>query len=144
DPRKYVCQYSEYLDHRDSEWGFHFKTMKIQEVRQYLINEGKYKEEEEILRLAQEFEGRFGNANLYDMGDYVTKTSEGRYLYDDFNVLVLDSEWVTINYQYQTIKKTESGTHVYNEKGHKAAKGSNKEERVIPYRVVYKGKKVVG
>lgn len=145
DPRKYVCQYSEYNDHRDSEWGFHFREMKIQDVRKRLLDEEKSFEEKQLRDLALDYSNKYGNPNYHAFSSLGMRSDGRTYNYDDCTVLVIDGQWVSLNQQYQTIKNKDDGSKdVFNEKYGEGGKGKGKQKNVVTYKVLYRAKKIIG
>ena len=92
DPEDMVIQYSKYEDFRDAEYAGEFKEMKLSALKQKML-QAEYSEED-IKTIAQDYMGLLGNPSQSKWDDYNTESASGIWRYDNFNVVVFNTEWI--------------------------------------------------
>ena len=91
DPKYMVIQYVREDDYRKSEFAGYVETYTISELKQRLPE----KEEDFFHELAYAHKGKLGNEAAANWDNFSKQSSDtGSYNYDDFNVEVLEVEWI--------------------------------------------------
>lgn len=140
DPLKLIIQYSRYQDHRNSEFGGELIFETISNVRKVTDLS-----EEDLKKIAQFYNGRYGNSNISSWSNDYLYFEDGSCAYDNFHVLVLDGEWFSINSQYRTKRKNERGNELeYDEKWGKTHDTDKRKTTIKQYKAVYRGKLIIG
>lgn len=137
DPEFFVGQYSKHADHRNMEYGGEIIQVLISDLRK--LNPGI---EESILReLATSYNGSGSNTSLTSFTfDDETKTGN----YDSFLVDVMDSEWMSVDSQYKTIRKTQYGSKImYDEEWGVVHNTEKKKTEKFDIKKVYKCKLII-
>jgi hypothetical protein len=90
DPAKVVLQFSHEYDYSDSEYGGYFDLWTISNIRRKC----PYLSEPELVTLAKNYKGRFGNPNRwYERYSHIDPATRG-YGFDDWKVCVFRAFWI--------------------------------------------------
>jgi hypothetical protein len=105
--------------------------------------------EEELLRVAGNFTGRFGNMtrDVFERNKGRLDTSKqifSTYFYNDIKVMVLDCEYATVNQKYTTEVKTDKGTKYFPEEYGRKRNSAKRKTHVTKQSTYYRGKWIVG
>jgi hypothetical protein len=138
DPSKFIGQFSRYWDHKNMEFGGEVIPVLISDLRK--LNPDI--PESTLRELADDYNGHGGNISL-------TEFSYNNDLhcanYDSFLVDVMDSEWMSVNSEYKTKRKTQYGNEImYDEAWGKMVNTEKKKTEKFDIKVVYKCKWIIG
>ena len=138
DPAKFVGQYSRFWNHKNMEYGGEMIQILISDIRK--LNPDV--PESTLRQLADDYNGKCGNIPL----DTLSYSEDARSAnYDSFLVDVMDCEWMSINSEYKTKRKTQYGTEImYNEDWGKIVNTEKKKTEKFDIKVVYKCKWIIG
>jgi hypothetical protein len=138
DPAVFIGEYSKHWDHRNMEYAGEIIQVPISELRK-LNPELK----ENVLReLARNYSGIGGNIAL-DQYNYYQDSNTANY--DSLLVDVMDSEWMSVNSEYKTKRKTQYGTEImYDETWGTVHNTDKRKTEKFNIKVVYKGKWIIG
>lgn len=93
-PNTADIQSSDYIDCHDSERAWEFELVPITVLRQYFPD----KDEDWFKKIAGTYAGQFGNPDLDTLrSSYTVQDGYGRWQYDEFRALVMNSEWIDIS-----------------------------------------------
>ncbi len=90
DPARTVIQFSDEFDYSDSEYGGYYETITISNLR---LKRPDLKEDD-ILRLAKGYKGRFDNPKQWKDKYTHLDPSTGSYGYDNFKICVFHAYWI--------------------------------------------------
>ena len=139
DPEVFIGQYSRHWDHKNMEYGGEIIQVLISDLRKLNIPGVT---EEELLLLAREYNGMRGNISVDNLSfDSESKTAN----YDSFLVDVLDAEWMSVDSEYKTTRKTQYDTKmIYNEEWGKVYDTEKKKTEKFDIKKVYKCRWIIG
>jgi hypothetical protein len=138
DPAKFIGQYSRFQNHKNMEFGGELTQILISDIRK--LNPDV--PESTLRELADNYNGIRGNISL----DTLTYNADIRSAnYDSFLVDVMDAEWMSINSEYKTKRKTQYGFDImYDEDWGKVVNTEKKKTEKYDIKVVYKCKWIIG
>ena len=139
DPEVFIGQYSRHWDHKNMEYGGEIIQVLISDLRKLNIPGVT---EEELLLLAREYNGMRGNISVDNLSfDSESKTAN----YDSFLVDVVDAEWMSVDSEYKTTRKTQYDTKmIYNEEWGKVYDTEKKKTEKFDIKKVYKCRWIIG
>jgi glycerol-3-phosphate cytidylyltransferase-like family protein len=138
DPKVFIGQYSKHWDHRNMEYGGEIIQVPISDLRK--LNPDI---KESVLReLANQYNGIAGNSTIATL----SFNEEGKNgTYDSLLVDVMDVEWMSVDSEYKTKRKSPDGTeNVYTEEWGKVYDTEKKKTDKFDIKVVYKCKWIIG
>lgn len=140
DPANLIISYSRYRTFDNADKVAELVPYRISQLRHLLMKEGY--SEEEIGKLAKNYEGLLGNAQTVDLNVYYYNLTP-YYRYDDFKILVMDAEWNSDDVYYSETKVTRKGDKISFDRPYGYKKEGKSVERTC-LNVVYQSKWVVG
>jgi hypothetical protein len=137
-PAVLISQYSRYWDHRNVEFAGEIIQVLVADLRK--LNPDI--PEEILLNLAREYNGICGNVAIETLS-FNTESKTGNY--DSFLVDVVDGEWMSVNSEYKTKRKTAAGNEIlYDDEWGKMYDTEKKKTTKYDIKVVYKCKWIIG
>ena len=138
DPLKLIMQYSRHSDHRNSEFAGELIKVSISEIRK-----NTNLSEDTLRGLAQYYNGRGGNPNLSSWDENDLRFGSG-WKYDNFQIDVMDAEWVSINDKKLMRRKTKYGELVYDQEDDKIYDSEKRKTELKRYKTIYRAKWIIG
>lgn len=140
DPTSLIMQYSRHWDHRNSEYAGEIIKETISNIRKNTDIP-----EDELLNLAQFYNGRNSNNTITSWTQDDLRFNSGGWRYDNFLIDVMDAEWFSVNSKYYSKRINDRGdTHTYEEKWGKNVNNKKKTTDIKNFKVVYRCKWIVG
>ena len=140
DPLNLIIQYSRHWDHRNSEYAGEVIKETISNIRK-----NTDLSEDQLRNLAQFYNGRNSNRNISSWTEEDLLTPTGDFIYDNFQIDVMDAEWFSINKKYRTTRETKRGDKLsYDSEYGKVYDSDKKKTKITQYKTVYRCKWIIG
>jgi len=144
DPLNFGCENSSFLDYRDSRYFFEIKSWDLIDIK--IATQGKSGwDSERYFEIAKFYQGKNGNKQTINIPEEYHDESDFSKPYNNHKILVMDFEFASIYYDYDTVMKDQYGNERLTKK--KFGKVYDDEKRktyISGTKVWHKGKWIIG